>query len=183
MGEEINDIKEILGPNEKIEAEATQRRWGPGGELMTPITIIATDSKLIVINRTKMGMKKDYEIVQYGNIVSAKLINGFISASIIIRVRGYKISSTDEISGFITKDAKPLIDYINRKIGSAPSAPGVVSSGPVAGAAPATAASANQMGVPLRTDPDHIFCPHCGAKNLKNSKFCSTCGKAIVLAK
>ncbi|MDE1845884.1 MAG: zinc-ribbon domain-containing protein [Candidatus Micrarchaeota archaeon] len=177
---EIRDIKEVLGPTEKVEAQATQRRWGPGGDLVTPLTLVATDSRLIVINRTKMGMKKDYEIVQYGNIVSAKLINGFISSSIIIRVRGYKISATDEINGFITSEAKPLIEYINKKIGSVP---GAAPTPAAPAAAPnGTSSSMNQTGIPKRPD-EYIFCPSCGAKNLQGSKFCSSCGKAIVLAK
>lgn len=172
-GREINSIKEILGPTERISAQATQRRWGPGGDLVTPVTLIATENRLIVINRTKMGMKIDYEIVQYPNIVSAKLINGFISSSIIIRVRGYKISPTEEISGFVTKDAKHLIDYINKKIGSAPQ--------PAAASTASTAT--NSIGIVPRSDPDFIFCQSCGGKNLKNSKFCSACGKWIEIVK
>lgn len=169
----ISDISEIMGPLEKVGAQATQRRWGPGGDLMTPVTLIATDNKLIVVNRTKMGMKKDYEIVQYGNIVSAKLIHGFISSSIIIRVRGYKISPTEEISGFITNEAKGLIDYINRKIGSAPSLT----------PSPAPAATiTNQTGAVQRSDI-YSFCPSCGAKNLHDAKFCGSCGKPIIKVK
>ncbi|MDE1850581.1 MAG: zinc ribbon domain-containing protein [Candidatus Micrarchaeota archaeon] len=176
QGREISSIKEILGPTERISAQATQRRWGPGGDLVTPVTLIATENRLIVINRTKMGMKIDYEIVQYPNIVSAKLINGFISSSIIIRVRGYKISPTEEISGFVTKEAKHLIDFINKKIGSAPAA---------APQAPASAAGtvSNSIGIVPRSDPDFIFCQSCGGKNLKNSKFCSSCGKWIEIVK
>ena len=173
-GREISNIKEILGPTERISAQATQRRWGPGGDIVTPVTLIATENRLIVINRTKMGMKIDYEIVQYPNIVSAKLIHGFISSSIIIRVRGYKISPTEEISGFITKDAKHLIDFINKKIGSAPQP---------AAAAHAVSTNSNSTGVVPRSDPDYIFCHSCGAKNLQHSKFCSACGKWIEVVK
>ncbi|MDE1824955.1 MAG: PH domain-containing protein [Candidatus Micrarchaeota archaeon] len=184
---EIGDISEILGPNEKIEARAEQRRLGPGGELTTPITIIATDQKLIVINRTRFGIKKDYEIVQYGNVVSAKLINGFISSSVIIRVRGYKIGTghgnSEEINGFVNDDAKRLVEYINKRIGSAPQ-PGHQAAqaqpGAIVNGAPAEAKVTGNPIVAEKRRGEFVFCTSCGGKNLSGSKFCSSCGKQML---
>ena len=187
---EIGDISEILGPNEKIGARAEQRRLGPGGELTTPITLIATDHKLIVINRTRFGIKKDYEIVQYGNVVSAKLINGFISSSVIIRVRGYKIGTShgnsEEINGFVTDDAKRLVEYINKKIGSAPqpgqqaaTPPAQPNGAPSAGLPADARGAANDRIVVEKRKDEFIFCNSCGAKNIAGSKFCSGCGKQM----
>lgn len=154
-------IREVLGNDEHVMASATQRRWGPGGELTTPITLVATDKRLIVISRTKFGLKRDHEIVQYSNIVGAKLIHGFVSSSVAIRVRGYKITTkgaSEEIHGFVTPAAKHLIDYVNMKIGSAPDQAAAQSNG---------------------HSDKNVYCTACGAVNLQGSKFCSACGKSL----
>ena len=185
---EFSDIRELLGPNEQIEAQATQRRWGPGGDLTTPITLIATDQKLIIINRTRLGMRKDYEIVQYTNIVGTKMIHGFISSSIIIRIRGYKIttkSNKDEIDGFVSGEAKSLVDFINRRIGSTPgagSAQSSTASAPTAASSTAPSPQPNgaeNVGVKISPRGDIEYCPACGARNIAGSKFCSSCGKKM----
>ncbi|MDE1804166.1 MAG: zinc ribbon domain-containing protein [Candidatus Micrarchaeota archaeon] len=177
---EFSDIRELLAPNERIEAQATQRRWGPGGDLTTPITLIATDQKLIIINRTRLGMRKDYEIVQYANVVGTKMIHGFISSSIIIRIRGYKITTKnnkDEIDGFVSGEAKSLVDYVNRRIGSTP---GAAQAAQAAASAPQTNGTGQDNGgIKISPRGDIEYCPSCGARNIAGSKFCSSCGKKM----
>ena len=165
--EEIKDIQDLISPGEEVELTVKQRRVGPGGSFITPSSVIATSNKIIIINRTNAGLRKDYEIVPYEKIASVRLAKGIISSSVYIRVEGYDREKgllkngkeEGEIDGLNNRDAKDLADQINKKMES----PSDLRADPGA-AAP---------------EGKFIYCQQCGAKNNTSAKFCSRCGSPI----
>src|SRR5271155_1927435 len=86
---EIGLAQKVLWPDETVEGTIKQRRFMPGGSLITPTTIILTDKRLIIINRASLGFRQDYEVVPYGALVSVRLEHGIITSTVFIRVQGY----------------------------------------------------------------------------------------------
>lgn len=85
---EIKKVKKILDPDEKILIVAKQGRFKPGGALVTPNTIFATEKRLIVRNPTMLGLRASVESIPYDKITSVKLEGGVFSSTIVIRSPG-----------------------------------------------------------------------------------------------
>ncbi|HVC58655.1 MAG TPA: PH domain-containing protein [Candidatus Acidoferrales bacterium] len=157
-------VEGILVPGEEPIISVMQRRVGPGGSVTTPTTVVATDKRVIIINRASLGIRKDYEAIPYKQIASVRLEHGLISSSVFIRVEGYDQDKgllksgreEGEIDGLRNKDAKDLSDEINRRILSVPDS---------GDDAPAGTGS--------------VFCTKCGARNAQGANFCAKCGQQL----
>ncbi len=163
-------VKDMLLPGETVGVTVRQRKYAPGGSLITPTSLIATSNRIIIINRESLGIRKDFEVIAYDKITSVRLEHGVISSTVFVRIEGYDTDrgllagtgkQEGEISGLKNKDARELLDYLNARIseaGAAGSAARQVSGG----------ASGN-----------YVFCSKCGAKLDASAKFCSKCGAKI----
>jgi hypothetical protein len=166
---EIQAAKSVLWPNENVEITVTQRRVGPGGSMTTPTTVIATDKRLIILNRASLGIRRDYEVIPYKQITSIRLEHGIISSSVFIRVQGYdrdtgllqKGKEEGEIDGLRNAEAHELADYLNRKVyeEDAPEDEGPAPVDKAIGA--------------------YVYCSQCGTKDSADAKFCSKCGAKL----
>jgi hypothetical protein len=120
--------RNILWTEETVMVTATERRVGPGGSLITPTTVVATDKRMIIINRATFGIRTDYEAIPYNRITSVRMEKGIISSSVFLRVSGYSSPGAGEqgflkpgeqegeISGLRQQDAKDLSDFIGKMI-------------------------------------------------------------------
>lgn len=165
---DVNSVKSILWPDEQVGVTARQRRVGPGGSVTVPTSIIATDKRIIILNRATLGMRQDYEVIPYKQVASVRLEHGIISSTVFIRVQGYDRDQgllkngkeEGEIDGLNNKDAQALSDFINKQIEE----PGQE------GESEGDAGSA--VG-------GYIYCTKCGMKNPTGSAFCSKCGAKL----
>ncbi len=167
---DVDIVKEQLIEGENVLLTANQRRIGPGGSATTPTTVVATDKKVILVNRATLGIRKDFEIIPYRQITSVRLESGIISSTVFIRVQGYDRDQgllkngreEGEIDGLGKNDAKQLADIINKMLVTGP----VEEFGQNSGVTPSGAGGS-------------IYCQSCGAKNSLSSKFCASCGKQL----
>jgi hypothetical protein len=160
------DLEGVLWPDETIEIQVRQKRFGPGGSVVDPTTVIGTNKRIIIASRGAMGLRKDYEVVPYKQIVSVRLQRGVMSASVLIRLQGYDVGQgllktgkdEGEIDGLNGDDAQALANFIEKKISGEPgaAAEGADSRGGVKG-----------------------YCPRCGAKIIKSGKYCMSCGAPL----
>ena len=165
---EVAWVKELLWPDETADLTVRQRRIGPGGSLTVPTSVIATNKRLMIVNKATLGIRKDYEVIPYNQITSVRLENGILSSSVFIRVQGYdrdkgllkKGKEEGEIDGLNNRDAKALSDYINRRLEDSPETNTREQADKVLGA--------------------YMFCTKCGTKNNADAKFCSSCGSRLV---
>jgi len=86
--QEIEKIKEILEPKENVLLIAKQGRLKPGGALVTPNTIFATEKRLIIRNPTMLGLRASIESIPYDQITSVKLEGGVFTSTLVIRSPG-----------------------------------------------------------------------------------------------
>jgi hypothetical protein len=166
--EELKAVKDILWQGEQVRGTFKQRMIGPGGSVMVPTSVIATDSRIIIVNRATLGLRKDYEVIPYSKITSVRFERGIISSTVFIRVEGYDRDKgllkngreEGEIDGLHNKDAQDLSDFVNMKI--------------------AQAQEPNRQETYLDSGVGgYVFCAKCGAKNQAASKFCTSCGAKI----
>jgi hypothetical protein len=164
---DVKAAKNILWPDEQVQVTVRQRRVGPGGSVTAPTSVIATDKRLIILNRANLGMRQDYEAIPYRQVTSVRLEHGVISSSVFVRVMGYDKDQgllkngkeEGEIDGLSNGDAKALADFLNRKLDAA------------------TNEDKNRAGGAETSGG--VYCSKCGAKNLAGSKYCSECGALL----
>jgi hypothetical protein len=173
--EDVAVAKSVLWKDEKVQVTATERRIGPGGDVINPTTAIATDKRIIIINRNMAGIRKDFESIPYSKITSVRHERGIISSSIYLRVEGYTSPGEEgfmkpgdqegQIPGLKGADAKALADFIDKMV----SGDSTVSENTTSGAG--TGAGTGRGG--------YLYCSKCGAKNDVVSKFCTGCGAQL----
>lgn len=170
---EVNMMKNVLWPDEKVAMTVTQRRVGPGGSVTAPTTVVTTDKRLIIMNRASLGFRRDYEVIPYRQITSVRLEKGIISSSVFIRVQGYDRDQgllqngkeEGEIDGLKNSEAQQLADYLNKMVEQV-----------------SEEIEGNPVGE--RSDMDasvgaYVYCTNCGTKDGTDAKFCSKCGAKL----
>jgi len=131
--EELAEIKKIvdhLDKDETVLVVARQSRIKPGGSLTTPNIIFATDRRLIIRDPRSLGLRQSIEDISYDRITSARLDQGVLSSSIILRAPGLSTIAEKKIDGIamgndsnegqieaIPKDkAEKIVEVINQGI-------------------------------------------------------------------
>lgn len=170
--EDLNLVKKELWPDEVVALTARQRRVGPAGDLINPTSIVATNKRIIIINKTTLGIRKDFESITYERITSVRMEKGIISSTVFVRVEGYDTDrgflkgttrQEGEIDGLNGTDAQLLSDFIEKRI-SGETPDGNQQKTGQSTSNPTSAAS---------------FCSNCGAQLTPGEKFCPKCGTKV----
>ncbi|MCL5430369.1 MAG: PH domain-containing protein [Candidatus Marsarchaeota archaeon] len=199
---DVDYAKNAIWQDEKVIATATQRRFGPGMSLITPTTVIATDKRILIVNRATFGMRHDVESIPYSRISSVRMENGFISSSVFLRVSGYSSpgergflksgEQEGEVSGLHKADAKELSDFVERVIsGFAQPTEQAIDSYELldikgqksrAGRAPDIGlggGTGTPQQPPSGAGGGYVYCTKCGSKNQIGANFCAKCGAKL----
>ena len=131
-GDELNEIEKIdkiLNSEEKVLLVARESRLMPGGSILTPNTVIATDKRVIIRDPYMMGLKSEIIDIPYDVITSVKLQKGVFTSTILFKaptmvnksklgLMDENISGEDDQDGVIealSKDkAEELLEIIRR---------------------------------------------------------------------
>ncbi len=142
--EEIKKIAERLDPDEKVLVVAKQSRARPGGSVLTPNVVYATDKRLFLRDPSALGLRQSIEDIPYDAITSARLQKGVFSSSIVIRAPGFSTmaqkkmnllafasgSDEGEIEAISKEKAEQILEIIKRGIEKAKTAKTMTSSAP-----------------------------------------------------
>jgi ribosomal protein L40E len=170
-----NHVQQLLLPGEVVEKAFVQRRLAFGGSLMNPSSILTTNKRLLIIHSATMGMRKEYEIIPYEQIVDVTHNHGIFSSSVSVHMSGYhkehdisnKHTEEGEIYGLSNRDADELVEYIGKQIAL-----------PGKRRAPAgqqtSAEPESRMGA-------YVYCAGCGHKNGMDTRYCRNCGAKLYL--
>lgn len=133
-GDELNEIEKIekiLNSEEKVLLVARESRLMPGGSILTPNTVIATDKRVIIRDPYMLGLKSDLIDIPYDVITSVKLQKGVFTSTILFKaptmvnksklgLMDENISGEDDQDGVIealSKDkAEELLEIIRRRM-------------------------------------------------------------------
>jgi len=128
---EIEKIEKILNSEEKVLLVARESRLMPGGSILTPNTVIATDKRVIIRDPYMLGLKSDLIDIPYDVITSVKLQKGVFTSTILFKaptmvnksklgLMDENISGEDDQDGVIealSKDkAEELLEIIRRQM-------------------------------------------------------------------
>ena len=81
-------ISKMLNSDERILLVAVQSRIKPGGSLLTPNEIYATDRRIIIRDPYMLGIKENIVDIPYDIITSLKLEKGLLSSTIRFKAPG-----------------------------------------------------------------------------------------------
>ena len=99
--DEIKKIADHLDKDETVLVVARQSRIKPGGSLTTPNIIFATDRRLIIRDPSSLGFRQSIEDISSDRITSARLDQGVLSSSIILRAPGLSTIAEKKIDGVV----------------------------------------------------------------------------------
>ena len=120
LAREARALISIIPREEKIYRMAIQRRLD--NALLNPSITVATEKKLVVCNRSFLGIRHDITFIPYKAIVSMRMVNGLFFSSLHLRLHGTAhknansssdIKEDGEISGLRQADAIALARAIS----------------------------------------------------------------------
>src|SRR5919205_4055451 len=86
--QEINEIAEMLNPNEEVFVVARHSRFKPGGSKFTPNVVFGTDRRIIIIDPSMLGLRENVVDIPYDMISSVRLDKGVFSSNVIFKAPG-----------------------------------------------------------------------------------------------
>ncbi len=114
--DEINRIKTFLEAAEVIKAVARQSKLMPGGKLITPRTIFATNRRLIIRDPSALGLRADLDSIPYSQINNIKLEKGAFTSEIRIKSGQFENDEQGYIPAIPKKKAAKILGIINEHI-------------------------------------------------------------------
>jgi hypothetical protein len=183
-----DDIKNILGPNEKVELYIKERIYHPQ---IAIDSVLVTNERVILRHPHSLGMKKDYTDYSYSDITSAVLDKGLMRSAIKLTIRG-KVGSLDleRLPTHLAEKAYGIIrEYIGRfqapfASENANAQVAIPVEPTVQEDAPTPPAEEKIVETPKAPEPGgspkaaQKYCPYCSAP-LTGSLYCGTCGNKV----
>ncbi|WP_268542009.1 PH domain-containing protein [Candidatus Nitrosotenuis cloacae] len=114
--DEINRVKTFLEAAEIIKAVARQSKFMPGGQLITPRTIFATNRRLIIRDPNTLGLRADLNSIPYSQINNIKLEKGAFTSEIRIKSGQFENDDQGYIPAIPKKKAAKILGIINEYI-------------------------------------------------------------------
>jgi hypothetical protein len=114
--DEINRVKTFLEAAEVIKAVARQSKFMPGGKLITPRTIFATNRRLIIRDPNALGLRADLDSIPYSQINNIQLEKGAFTSEIRIKSGQFENDDQGYIPAIPKKKAARIIGIINEHI-------------------------------------------------------------------
>ena len=113
---EIERIKQILEAAEVIKTVARQSKVMPGGSIVTPNIIFATDKRLIIRDPTALGLRAGVDSIPYSQINKVKLQKGAFTSEIKVDVGKFEGDNEKKIQAIPKKKASEIVGIINEYV-------------------------------------------------------------------
>ena len=116
---EIDRIKNMLDSTEVVKVVARQSKVMPGGKLVTPKIIFATNKRLIIRDPTMLGLRADVDTIPYSQINNVKLEKGLFTSRVLIKSGNFNRDEQGFIDAIPKEKAAQIVGIINEGIGRA----------------------------------------------------------------
>ncbi len=115
---ESNTLGSLLLPGERVITYAKQRRLH--GAMFYPTVAIATNKRIIIVNRTMLRVWSDISFINYDQVISLRVMHGPLFSTIKMRLKGTAEKSVGggdgEIHGLTHFGAVMVSNAINRAL-------------------------------------------------------------------
>jgi hypothetical protein len=155
------DLKKILGPNEKVELYIKQKIYHPQINIDS---VVITNERIILRHPYALGLKKDYTDFNYQDVANVVLDKGLLRSTVkcTLRFGGEPLSLND----LPNADAERAYGIIRENLARFQ--------------APFSAGYTNAPPFQQRAPTSGQVCPKCGATiAIGGQKFCANCGAAL----
>ncbi len=173
----LSSVERLLFADETVQFTARQRRVGPGGSILTPSVVVATNERLLLIKDVLMlHIRQDIEAVPYSNVTYTKVAHGIMSSELILGVVGYygedvgkRNPNTVEIMGLRYNDAVELAQLIDNAVIK------------IKGSTPEETVTEFHQDASKIVNKEkwRIVCKKCNAKNDFGAHYCANCGAQL----
>ena len=117
---EIERIKQILEASEIIKTVARQSRIMPGGSVVTPNIIFATNKRLIIRDPNTLGLRAGVESIPYSQINKVHLEKGAFTSELVMEVGQFETGDNKQkIPAIPKKKATEILAIINEYVRNA----------------------------------------------------------------
>ena len=114
---EIERVKTMLEAAEIIKTVARQSRIMPGGSLVTPNIIFATNRRVIIRDPTALGLRAGIDSIPYSQINKVHLKKGALTSEIKLDIGQYESEDNREVIPAIPKKkAAEIVGIINEHV-------------------------------------------------------------------
>lgn len=113
---EIDRITNMLDAGETVKAVARQSKIMPGGKLITPKTIFATDKRLFIRDPNLLGLRSDVDAIPYSQINNVKLEKGVFTSKVLIKSGNFNTDEQGYIDAIPKDKAAKIVAIINEGI-------------------------------------------------------------------
>jgi len=120
---ELEILGKIMEEGEEVLAVSRQSRIS---KLIAPSIALATSKRVAIIKRDLLGIRSDIHFIPYDNIVSFRLVHGFVFSSVKLRLMGSvrpdlqdmldNTGDETEIRGLTKKDAHKITAKISERL-------------------------------------------------------------------
>lgn len=112
--DEIERVNQMLEASEVIKVVARQSRIMPGGSVVTPNIIFATNRRIIKRDPTSLGLRSHVDSIPYSQINKVHLEKGMFTSEIKMDIGQYAADDNDQvISAIPKKKAEEIVSTIN----------------------------------------------------------------------
>ena len=113
--QEIERVKQMLEAAEVIKTVARQSRVMPGGSLVTPNIIFATNRRVIIKDPTALGLRAGIDSIPYSQINKVHIKKGALTSELKLDIGQYDSDDNREVIPAIPKKkATELVGIINQ---------------------------------------------------------------------
>lgn len=114
---EVERVKQMLEAAEVIKTVARQSRIMPGGSIITPNIIFATDRRLIIRDPTTLGLRAGVESIPYSQINKVHLQKGAFTSELVMNVGQFETGDNKQkIPAIPKKKAAEILAIINEHV-------------------------------------------------------------------
>jgi len=115
--DEIERVKKMLEASEVIKVVARQSRIMPGGSIVTPNIILATNKRIIKRDSTALGLRSHVDSIPYSQINKVHLEKGVFTSEIEMNIGQYEADDNKQVIQAIPKKkAEDIVSTINEFI-------------------------------------------------------------------
>jgi len=112
--DEIKRVKQMLEASEVIKVVARQSRIMPGGSVVTPNIIFATNRRIIKRDPSSLGLRSHVDSIPYSQINKVHLEKGMFTSEIKMDIGQYAADDNNQIiSAIPKKKAEAIVSTIN----------------------------------------------------------------------
>jgi hypothetical protein len=163
MADTPDDLKEILGPNERLELYIRQKIYHPKINIDS---VVITSERIILRHPHALGLKKDYTDFNYQDIANVVLDKGIIRSTVKFTLRfGGEAMSLNDLPN---ADAEMAYGIIRENL--------VRFQAPISGVLGITPPF-GPGGPPPQTNAAR--CSKCGSPLAVGQRFCGSCGAPV----